>query len=142
MGLWAFVPRRDRVSGLGDERAPAEDLEHLAVLDLNHGLRKLNLPVLSKADTAIDAFKVQLRDRVPHVVGFDRAGRLQRVYQGFDGSDRGRHVVIRSVAELSLEAPGELARIAEPPVLQMLRRQPWGHAERIIGILAQRRPEA
>ena len=50
-------------------------------------------------------------------------------------------MIVGVIAKLCLVGGSELRGIAKPAVLQVCRRQPGGHAESVVGVLAQRLAE-
>src|SRR5256885_54192 len=110
LALRALAPGGNRVERLVD-KVLAEDLNDVPVLNLNDGLWQHDLPIVAETDAAVDAFEIHLRDRVAHVVGLDRAGRLDRIDQCLDRSHRRGDMVVGCVAELCLERFEELTRV-------------------------------
>ena len=63
------------------------DRHDLAVLDLDHDLRKIDLAVLAEPDARIEALEIDSGDRVAHLLRVERAGRLDRLDEGLDIGD-------------------------------------------------------
>src|SRR5207237_1803783 len=71
-------PGRDRVARLAEE-VLGEDRRHLAVLDLDHGLRQRDLAVRLELDVSVEALEVDLGDLVADLLRIERAGSSARL---------------------------------------------------------------
>src|SRR6516162_11692783 len=81
------------------------------VLDLDHCFWQYNLALFAKADPAVQALKIHLRQSVAHFLRFKRTSGGYGLCKGFDIGHGGGGVIIRVIAEFYLISFGELLGI-------------------------------